>query len=142
MTRLRHSTAWTSRPNSVAGRLMRSLLASRKRHTQRSVAAMAPSRNAGIAALASGRRAAVGVRPRGPGSRELAGEYGLGALLATVVWEELGDTRRFTSSRHAVRHTGLDVSVYDSDGKQQSLPTLTLPGVDGLHASLREQVAV
>jgi transposase len=103
---------------------------------------MAPSRNAGIAALASGRRAAVGVRPRGPGSRELAGEYGLGALLATVVWEELGDTRRFTSSRHAARHTGLDVSVYDSDGKQQSLPTLTLPGVDGLHASLREQVAV
>jgi transposase len=79
---------------------------------------------------------------RHPGPRELAREYGLGALLATVVWEELGDTRRFTSSRHAVRHTGLDVSVYDSDGKQQSLPTLTLPGVDGLHASLREQVAV
>ena len=27
-----------------------------------------------------------------PGRRELSREYGLGALLATVVWEELGDT--------------------------------------------------
>jgi hypothetical protein len=31
---------------------------------------------------------------------------------------ELGDPRRFSSSRHAVRHTGLDVAVYSSDGKR------------------------
>jgi transposase len=35
-----------------------------------------------------------------------------------VVWSELGDTRRFHSSRNAVRHTGLDISVYSSDGKR------------------------
>ena len=30
----------------------------------------------------------------------------------------LGDTRRFSSSAQAVRHTGLDVTVYSSDGKR------------------------
>jgi len=36
-----------------------------------------------------------------PGRRELSREYGLGALLATVVWEELGDTGRGTArARH------------------------------------------
>jgi transposase len=75
---------------------------------------------------------------RHPGPRELSREYGLGALLATVVWEELGDTRRFTSSRHAVRHTGLDVSVYDSDGKQKGRPTLTRQGPPALRWALYE----
>jgi transposase len=31
---------------------------------------------------------------------------------------ELGDVRRFSASRQAVRHTGLDVTVYSSDGKR------------------------
>ena len=61
--------------------------------------------------------AAFGRRHPGPG--ELSREYGLGAVLSTVVWEELGDTRRFSSSRQAVRFDGLDISVYDSDGKTQ-----------------------
>jgi transposase len=30
----------------------------------------------------------------------------------------MGDTRRFSSSAQAVRHTGLDVTVYSSDGKR------------------------
>jgi transposase len=30
----------------------------------------------------------------------------------------MGDTRRFSASRQAVRHTGLDVTVYSSDGKR------------------------
>jgi transposase len=30
----------------------------------------------------------------------------------------MGDCRRFSSSRQAVRHTGLDVTVYSSDGKR------------------------
>ncbi len=35
-----------------------------------------------------------------------------------ALWAELGDTRRFSSSRKAVRHTGLDITVYFSDGKR------------------------
>ena len=35
-----------------------------------------------------------------------------------ALWAELGDTRRFSSSRKAVRHTGLDITVYSSDGKR------------------------
>jgi len=30
----------------------------------------------------------------------------------------MGDTRRFLASRQAMRHTGLDVTVYSSDGKR------------------------
>jgi transposase len=75
---------------------------------------------------------------RHPGPRELAHEYGLGALLATVVWEELGDTRRCSASRHAVRHAGLDISVYDSDGKHKGRPTLTRQGPPALRWALYE----
>jgi len=75
---------------------------------------------------------------RHPGPRELAHEYGLGALLATVVWEELGDTRRFSASRQAVRHAGLDISVYDSDGKHKGRPTLTRQGPPALRWALYE----
>jgi transposase len=75
---------------------------------------------------------------RHPGPRELAREYGLGALLATAVWEELGDTRRFSASRHAVRHAGLDISVYDSDGKHKGRPTLTRQGPPALRWALYE----
>lgn len=52
---------------------------------------------------------------RQPGCRALTAEYGIGALIATAVWAELGDTRRFTASRQAVRHTGLDITVHASD---------------------------
>jgi transposase len=55
---------------------------------------------------------------RQPGCRELQHEYGIGALTAVVIWSELGDARRFRNSRNAVRHTGLDISVYSSDGKR------------------------
>ena len=44
--------------------------------------------------------------------------YGIGPLTSVVVWCELGDCRRFTSSDDAVRHAGLDVTVYSSDGKR------------------------
>ncbi len=43
---------------------------------------------------------------------------GIGPLLAVAIWEELGDCRRFTSSDDAVRHAGLDVTVWSSDGKR------------------------
>jgi transposase len=55
---------------------------------------------------------------RQPGCRALQAEYGIGKLTSVVVWCELGDTRRFSSSAQAVRHTGLDVTIYSSDGKR------------------------
>jgi len=55
---------------------------------------------------------------RHPGCRALQEHYGIGPLLSTIIWAELGDTARFASSRKAVRHTGLDVTVYSSDGKR------------------------
>jgi transposase len=56
---------------------------------------------------------------RQPGCRALiAGLYGVGALLAPAILAELGDCRRFESSADAVRHAGLDVTVYESDGRR------------------------
>jgi transposase len=56
---------------------------------------------------------------RQPGCRALVDElYGVGELTAAIIWAEMGDTRRFSSSTQAVRHTGLDITVWDSDGKR------------------------
>ncbi len=43
--------------------------------------------------------------------------YGCQVLSATIL-AELGDTRRFSSSRQAVRFAGIDVTVSESDGKR------------------------
>jgi transposase len=43
---------------------------------------------------------------------------GVGPLVAAVIWAFPGDARRFSSSAQAVRHAGLDVTVYSSDGKR------------------------
>ena len=55
---------------------------------------------------------------RQPGCRALAAQYGVGAVTSVAIWAFMGDTRRFSSSAQAVRHTGLDVTVYSSDGKR------------------------
>ena len=55
---------------------------------------------------------------RQPGCHALDELYGIGPLTAVAIWAELGDVRRFSSSRFAVRHTGLDITVYASDGKR------------------------
>jgi transposase len=55
---------------------------------------------------------------RQPGCRAIQVHYGVGTLLSVAIWEELGDCRRFGSSSDAVRHTGLDVTVWSSDGKR------------------------
>jgi transposase len=55
---------------------------------------------------------------RQPGCRALDALYGIGPLTAVAIWAELGDVRRFSSSRFAVRHTGLDITVWSSDGKR------------------------
>lgn len=75
---------------------------------------------------------------RHPGPAALTCEYGVGPLLATVIWEEMGDTRRFTSSRHAVRHTGLDITIYSSDGKRLRRPKITRQGPPLLRWALFE----
>jgi transposase len=60
----------------------------------------------------------VGFARRQVGCQALDALYGIGPVTAVAIWAELGDVRRFTSSRLAVRHTGLDVTVYSSDGKR------------------------
>jgi transposase len=56
--------------------------------------------------------------PRQPGCRALMGHYGIGALTAVAILAELGDARRFSSSRHAVRYAGLDITVHQSDQRR------------------------
>jgi transposase len=55
---------------------------------------------------------------RQPGCKALQAHYGIGEITAVALWAELGDTRRFSSSRKAVRHTGLDITVHSSDDKR------------------------
>jgi transposase len=44
--------------------------------------------------------------------------YGIGALTAVTLLAELGDARRCSSSRHAVRYAGLDITVHQSDQRR------------------------
>jgi len=56
---------------------------------------------------------------RQPGCRALVdAHYGIGGLLATVIWSELGDCQRFHRSMQVVRHAGLDVTVDQSDRRR------------------------
>ena len=64
------------------------------------------------------RQQIVAIGSHQPGCLALQQHYGIGPLLAVAIWEEIGDCRRFTSSDDAVRHAGLDVTVWSSDGKR------------------------
>jgi transposase len=56
---------------------------------------------------------------RQPGCRALIEhQYGIGGLLAVVMWSELGDCQRFARSEQVVRHSGLDVTVDQSDRRR------------------------
>jgi transposase len=55
---------------------------------------------------------------RQPGCRALMAHYGIGELTAVTILAELGDARRFSSSRHAVRYAGLDITVHQSDQRR------------------------
>lgn len=80
----------------------------------------------------------IGRTHRGP---QAIGElFGFGPLLSTITWSEMGDTRRFSSSRQAVRYAGLDVTVHESAGKRragrlsrQGSPTLRYALVEAAH---------
>jgi len=55
-----------------------------------------------------------------PGCRALMRHYGIGPQVACAILAELGDTRRFSSSRQSVRFGGLDVTVHESDTKRRA----------------------
>ena len=46
------------------------------------------------------------------------GHYGIGELTSVTILAELGDVRRFSSSRQAVRYAGLDITVTQSDKRR------------------------
>ncbi len=52
---------------------------------------------------------------RQSGCRALMRHFGIGGLVAVTILAELGDARRFSSSREAVRYGGLDITVHQSD---------------------------
>lgn len=52
---------------------------------------------------------------RQAGCRALTAHYGIGELTAVTILAELGDVGRFSSSRHAVRYAGMDITVHQSD---------------------------
>ena len=56
---------------------------------------------------------------RQPGCQALiAAHYGIGPLVAVTILAELGDCRRFSSSREAVRYAGIDITVHASDRRR------------------------
>ena len=48
---------------------------------------------------------------RQAGCKALMAHYGIGELTSVAILAELGDCRRFSSSRQAVRYSGLDITV-------------------------------
>ena len=58
---------------------------------------------------------------RQPGCRALrTTQFGVGPVTSVAIWAELGDVRRFGNSDDVIRHTGLDITVYSSDGKRSA----------------------
>jgi transposase len=55
---------------------------------------------------------------RQPGCRALMRHYGIGPLTSVTILAELGDARRFSSSREAARYSGLDITVHQSDARR------------------------
>ena len=62
--------------------------------------------------------AAAPLARRQTGCKALMKHYGIGELTAVAILAELGDARRFSSSRHAVRYAGLDITVHQSDQRR------------------------
>jgi transposase len=74
---------------------------------------------------------------RQPGCRALKAHYGIGALTSVVILAELGDPRRFSSSREAVRYAGMDITVHASD-KRRAAGHLSRQGPPALRWALYE----
>jgi transposase len=76
----------------------------------------------------------------------LQGHFGIGELTSVAILAELGDARRFSSSRHAVRFAGLDVTVSQPDqsrapGKlsHQGPPVLRWAAFEAAQCARRER---
>ena len=67
---------------------------------------------------------------RQPGCKVLMGQFGVGELIAVTILAELGDARRFSCSRDAVRFAGLDITVHQSD-QRRAPGHLSPPGTAG-----------
>jgi transposase len=78
---------------------------------------------------------------RAPGCRALMAHYGIGELTAVTILAELGDARRFSSSRRAVRYAGMDVTVLESDSRR-SPGHLSRQGPPALRWALYEAAQV
>jgi len=78
---------------------------------------------------------------RQPGCRALMRHYGIGELTAVTILAELGDARRFPSSRRAVRYAGLDITVSQSD-QRRSPGHLSRQGPPALRWALFEAAQV
>src|SRR3954468_20787699 len=78
---------------------------------------------------------------RQPGCRALMAHYGIGALTAVTILAELGDCTRFSSSRHAVRYAGMDITVHQSD-QRRSPGHLSRQGPPALRWGLFEAAQV
>lgn len=78
---------------------------------------------------------------RQPACRALMRHYGIGALTAVTILAELGDARRFSSSRDAVRYAGLDITVHQSD-QRRAAGHLSRQGPPALRWALYEAAQV
>jgi transposase len=63
--------------------------------------------------------------------------FGIGELTAVTIVAELGDARRFSSSREAVRYAGMDINVHQSDRRRAPGP-LSRQGPPALRWALFE----
>ncbi len=78
---------------------------------------------------------------RQAGCRALMGHYGIGELTAVTILAELGDARRFSSSRRAVRYAGMDITVAESD-RRRAPGHLSRQGPPALRWALYEAAQV
>jgi transposase len=78
---------------------------------------------------------------RQPGCKALMVHYGIGELTAVTILAELGDCRRFSSSRHAVRYAGMDITVHESD-QRRAAGHLSRQGPPALRWALYEAAQV
>jgi transposase len=78
---------------------------------------------------------------RQSGCRALQAHYGIGELTAVTILAELGDARRFGSSRRAVRYAGMDVTVAESD-RRRAPGRLSRQGPPALRWALYEAAQV
>lgn len=58
-------------------------------------------------------------------------------MSALIAWAELGDCRRFSRSMQVVRHTGLDITIHESNGCRPG-GSLSRQGPATLHWALFE----